>query len=345
MRLCLVTLGDPRTLTGGYLYHLRMAELAPERDAEVNFFSFPDRAFPLPVAAGRGMVRAAASADVVVVDSIAAWCAMPWLSRVGAPIAGMLHQLPGGMDHGGLRRRFQAVLDRRAYPHMAKILVASEALKKDLSRALDPSRLVVVAPGRDVAEPAREIADLRGGRSVALLAVGNWVERKGIVELLDAFASLRPDLATLHLVGRNDVDAAYTKRVEQLVAMLGDRVVVHGSVPKEEVAAMYLAADAFVLPSREEPYGTVYGEAMASGLPVIGWDAGNLPYLAENEVSGLIVAAADVAALTRALGRIATDAELREGLARGAKERARSFPTWQETADKFFGELRSLTAL
>lgn len=340
-----MTLGDPETLTGGYLYHLRMAALAPARDAQVRFFSFPDHPFPIPVAAGPRMIEAARGCDVVVVDSIAAWCAAPWLGRLHSPVAGMLHQLPGGMDHNGLRHTLQAPLDRRAYRHMSTIMVASDALKADLSAELDPSRLVVVAPGRDVAAPSRVISDLSNGRRIALLAVGNWVERKGIVELLDAFAELRPDLATLHLVGRTDIDPRYGARVEQAVARLGDRVVVHGPLPKEEVAAMYLAADAFVLASREEPYGTVYGEAMASGLPVIGWDSGNLPHLARHDASGLIVPRGDVKALTRSLGRIATDEDLRARLARGAKERSASFPTWEETANRFFGELRRLVTL
>jgi glycosyltransferase involved in cell wall biosynthesis len=30
-----------------------------------------------------------------------------------------------------------------------------------------------------------------------------------------------------------------------------------------------------------EPYGTVYSEAMAVGLPVVGWSAGNLPLYTE----------------------------------------------------------------
>jgi hypothetical protein len=38
------------------------------------------------------------------------------------------------------------------------------------------------------------------------------------------------------------------------------------------------------LPSLREPYGTVYGEAMAAGLPADGWGAGNLPRLAGDGV-------------------------------------------------------------
>lgn len=288
------------------------------------------------------MVAATATSDVAVIDSIAAWCAAPWLGRVDVPIVGMLHQLPGGMDHGRLRHALQAPLDRRAYKHMDRIFVASEALRSDLSAELDPARLVVVAPGRDVAVPDDPVGDLRQGRRIALLSVGNWVARKGTLALLEAFEKLPPALATLHLVGRTDVDPAYAGRVQQRLSNgdLADRVVVHGPVPKERVAALYEGSDAFVLPSLKEPYGTVYGEAMASGLPVIGWDAGNLPHLATDGVSGLIVEPGDIAGLSTALTRIATDDDLRAKLATAAKERSRSFPTWEETADLFFGELR-----
>ena len=62
---------------------------------------------------------------------------------------------------------------------------------------------------------------------------------------------------------------------------LAGRVVVHGVVPPSELRALYQGADAFVLASTVEPYGTVYGEALAAGLPVIGWRAGNLPHLIE----------------------------------------------------------------
>ena len=75
------------------------------------------------------------------------------------------------------------------------------------------------------------------------------------------------------------------------------------------MAALYAAADAFVLPSLKEPYGTVYGEAMAYGLPVVGWRAGNLPYLADDEREGLLVEPGDMRGLTAALQRLADDAE------------------------------------
>src|SRR5205823_113317 len=116
---------------------------------------------------------------------------------------------------------------------------------------------------------------------------------------------------------------------------LTGRVVVHGPLPLEQVAALYQAADAFVLPSVKEPYGTVYGEAMAYGLPVVGWRAGNLPYLADHEREGLLVAPGDLIGLSGALLRLATDASLRARLGAAARTRALARPTWEESTACF----------
>jgi glycosyltransferase involved in cell wall biosynthesis len=97
-----------------------------------------------------------------------------------------------------------------------------------------------------------------------------------------------------------------------------------------------------VLPSLKEPYGTVYGEAMAFGLPVVGWRAGNLPYLAEDEREGLLVQPGDIRGLAQALRRLAEDPALRAQLGAAAKHRALSRPTWDEVAALFFGHLREV---
>lgn len=340
-RVSLVTLGDPGTPTGGYLYHRRLAEAAPTYAGQIRFVSFPDAAFPLPIAAGRGVLADAARDDVVLVDSIAAAYAAPWLRRVRKPVVGILHQQPGGIDHGVLRTRVQAALDRYAYRQMRMLLVASESLR-DLIGDSHPD-VRVVAPGCDVATaPEPQPADLRRGRAAALLCVANWVPRKGIAELISAFELLPLGAATLHLVGDTDVDPRYASEVRRRIEPIRDRVVVHGVVTKERVAAFYRDADAFVMPSSSEPYGTVYGEAMAMGLPVVGWRAGNLPYLATHEREGLIVEQGDIAALAGALRRVVEDVELRARLGAAARERAATFPTWDATAATVFTALRDV---
>jgi glycosyltransferase involved in cell wall biosynthesis len=352
LTISLLTLGDPETVTGGYLYHLRVAALAAANGARVRFVSFPDRPFPAPAASGHRVLRTAQrpGTDLLLLDSIAAAFLAPALLPHGprVPLVGMLHQPPGGIDHGRVRTRVQAALDRLAYRHARRLIIASEALAAELRGEGFPDRVLrVVPPGRDVAPAAAEPpADLRRGRCAAVLSVGNWVARKGLLDLLEAVSRVPADAVTLHLVGETGVDWPYAARVRARLAApdLADRVVVHGRLPVDGVAAMYAAADVFALASRADPYGTVYGEAMAYGLPVVGWRAGNLPHLARHDVEGLVIPPGDVAGLAVALRRLALDEALRHRLGAAAARRAASFPTWQQTAERLFGELRAVVA-
>jgi glycosyltransferase involved in cell wall biosynthesis len=356
LRASLLTLGNPQAPTGGYLYHARVAQLAPEFGAEIRFVSFPERPFPLPAAQGWRVLREALSppADVLLLDSIAAAFLAPWVMRraPAVPLVGMLHQPPGGIDHGPARARAQAWLDRLAYRRAHRLIVASGGLADELRRDGVPDRLLrVVPPGRDPAWAATDAApprppNLRLGRQAAVLSVGNWVARKGLLELLGAVARLPAGVVTLHLVGATDAAPGYASRVRARLAApdLAGRVVVHGWLPAVEVAALYRGADAFALASRVEPYGTVYGEAMAAGLPVVGWRAGNLPHLARHDEEGLVVATGDVPALAAALLRLAGDAALRRRLGAAAARRAASFPTWRETTRRLVEELRAVIA-
>ncbi|HEY2950205.1 MAG TPA: glycosyltransferase [Micromonosporaceae bacterium] len=349
LNVSLLTLGDPEIMTGGYLYHRRVADRAPAHRARVDFVSFPQRPFPLPVLAGSAVLRAVAGArpDVLLLDSIAAAFLGPWLGRRRLPpLVGMLHQPPGGIDHTGARRWVQSVLDRRAYRRAARLLVASADLAVAMRSAGVPDRLLrVVPPGRDpAAAPVAPGVDLREGRRAAVLSVGNWVARKGLLDLLDAVARLPTDTVTLHLVGDTDAEPAYGARVRARLAApdLAGRVVVHGPRSAAEVAGFYRAADLFALASVREPYGTVYGEAMAAGLPVVGWAAGNLPNLARNGVEGIAVPPGDRSALAAALRSLALDELLRHRMAAAAGRRAAGFPSWDDTAAMLFAELRAV---
>ena len=345
--LPLITLGDPHRLSGGYLYHLRMAEAAPAHQARIPFLSFPEWPFPLAALRGRAILHRAEELrpSAILLDSIAAAFAGPALAvrPLGLPLIAVLHQPPGGIDHSTLRARAQAPLDRLALRRADLLLAASDHLAEQLVEGgLAESRIRVVPPGRDVADPrGRPLRDLRKGRRAAFLSVANWLPRKGNLELLEAFARLPVDAGTLHLVGDESAGGRYAARVRSRLVEgdLTGRVIVHGPLAREDVAALYASADVFVLPASREPYGTVWGEAMAFGLPVVGWRAGNLPFLAEDGREGLLVEPGDVDALSGALMQLALDGDMRARLGTAAKERALSRPTWGDSAALFFASI------
>jgi glycosyltransferase involved in cell wall biosynthesis len=336
-------------MTGGYLYHRRVADRARDHNARLEFMSFPVRRFPLPALAGPALLRAVARhrPDVLLLDSIAAAFLGPWVGRRELPpLVAILHQPPGGIDHDRARRWVQATLDRRAYRRAARLLAASADLADAMRRAGVPDHLLrVVPPGRDPATaPVPPRGHLRAGRRAAVLSVGNWMARKGLLDLLDAVARLPADVATLHLVGDTEAEPAYAARVRARLAApdLAGRVVVHGPRSPAEVAGFYQAVDIFALASAREPYGTVYGEAMAAGLPVVGFAAGNLPHLARHGVEGMMASPGDRSALAAALKSLALDESLRRRMAAAAARRASAFPTWDDTARMLFAELRDV---
>ena len=348
-RLALLTLGDPARVTGGYLFHRRLADRARAHDASMEFVSIPDIPLAWAMMTGPFWLRhpALKRADAVVLDSIAAAPAAPWLAALRTPVLGMLHQPLGGMDAGPVERSLRATFDRSAYRHARVLMVASEWLAEQLVTAgIQRARLLVVPPGKDPSPGGPDSTEsdieattrLRQGRRAAALCVANWLPRKGILELLEAVARLPDHVVTLHLVGETGADGRYSARVRRRLAQrdLRGRVVVHGAISASAVAQMYERVDLFVLPSFEEPYGTVWGEAMAAGLPVLGWRAGNLPFLADHLREGMLAPVGDVPALSHALAQVALEPELRDQMGRAARARAASRPTWDETADLFF---------
>jgi glycosyltransferase involved in cell wall biosynthesis len=330
LTVCLITLGDPATLTGGYRYHRRMAELAAHNDARLSFASLPSR---LAFMYGRQVLRTASQADVVLIDSIAAAFLAPWIAvRQPRRLAAIVHQPPGGIDHALPRRWLQARLDRFVYRRCRPVMVASSLLADRLAPA------VVVPPGRDQ-KTGTKVSDLRGGATAAALCVANWLPNKGILELLDAVATLPPGLLRLHLAGNERTDTAYGQNVIRRLGVLSDRVVRHGPCEDAEIGNLYRSADLFVLASHWETYGTAFAEALDAGLPVIGLSSGNLSQLIKDGEEGIVVEPGDADALAAALRRLAQDEHERRRMGAAAARRALTLPTWEQSAQQFFATL------
>jgi len=96
----------------------------------------------------------------------------------------------------------------------------------------------------------------------------------------------------------------------------------------------YAAASIFCLPSRREPFGVAYVEALHHGLPVVGTRIGAVPELIDEGVEGYLIEVGDVDALAERLGRLVADPALRARLGEGARRRARARYTWEAVAER-----------
>lgn len=103
--------------------------------------------------------------------------------------------------------------------------------------------------------------------------------------------------------------------------------------PHDQLARFYRAADVLVMPSRSETFGLVAAEAQACGLPVIAARVGGLPFVVEDEESGLLVDGHDPTRYAAAIDRVLSDRALAERLAAGGIVKAREF-SWTKTVDR-----------
>ncbi len=170
------------------------------------------------------------------------------------------------------------------------------------------------------------------------ICVAQWIPRKGILELVEAWRSLKFPSATLHLIGETDADPEYRSRVMEAIG--GEASIsVSGKLDDGSLATAYAESDAFILPSRFEGYGIVFAEALSFGLPVVACDVGPVPELVGEE-AGIFVARGDVEGLARAIQTLLSDGNLRRRMSEAALRRVESLPRWDDTARGFANVLR-----
>ena len=133
-----------------------------------------------------------------------------------------------------------------------------------------------------------------------VIYVGRFVRAKGLVELVNAFATLaaRDTHLRLVLVGdgvmRDELDALL--KSQNLV----ERTLLPGGLEPPAVAEWICASDLLCLPSWSEGYPNVVIEAAACGRPVVATDVGGTSEIVGKD-NGILVPARDEAALAGAL--------------------------------------------
>lgn len=173
------------------------------------------------------------------------------------------------------------------------------------------ARLHVISAGVDTSRfhPGdREVAttalgwDMPGPR---ICQVGNLVEVKNTMRLLEAFAELRRTRsgAALALVGDGPLRADIVARAGELG--IADAVRLPGEVDRDEVPRWVRAAHVCTLVSLREGFGLAAVEALASGRPVaVSREAGAAPLVQEG-VTGTLLDPLDTASIADAIDRAA----------------------------------------
>ena len=172
------------------------------------------------------------------------------------------------------------------------------------------------------------------------LGVGGIEPRKGSVHLLEALAETKrlvQPSPVLAVVGGHSFQDYAAYREAALAALpgmgleLGRDVVLLGTVPDDELAGWYGAADALAFPSLKEGWGLAVLEAMSAGLPVIATDIPVFREYLTDRRDALLVPPADSSRLAGAMQELISDEALRHTLVSGGRDVAARY-TWDATA-------------
>ena len=185
---------------------------------------------------------------------------------------------------------------------------------------------------------------------VRLVAVMRLAPRKRTMPLVqmveDASRQLPPGRRVrLTLVGDGPVAAQVRRRIERHGLSYGSCIVdLAGRLTPEQVRATLGASDAFIAPARLESFGIAALEARTAGLPVLAYTGTGIATFVRDEQEGLL--AADDAAMTAAIARIASDDALRRRIATHNRttDPDESWPHVLATVDAAYARAQDLAA-
>lgn len=206
----------------------------------------------------------------------------------------------------------QGALVRATAPLFSAFTATSERVRSGFPEAIARRMTVIPNP---VVFPVAQPKTASSGNHV-LLCVGGLRAEKGHEVLIEAFAKLTerfPDW-TLRIVGDGPCRSKLEREARK--AGLEGRVVFMGTVA--DVVPEYAGADLFVIPSSYESFGLATAEALAAGVPAVGFaDCPGTNEIIDDQVNGLLVSGPDrAAALAEGLAKLMGDEELRSQFGR-----------------------------
>jgi len=192
-----------------------------------------------------------------------------------------------------------------------RVIAVSSAVARAMRRKGTPQRKLRVVLngtlGTPRRRPLREYAALALEKP-AITTLAGLYARKGISDLIEAFASVAEHHPTAHLyiVGEGPDRRIFERQAAQMRNR--DRIHFVGFVPDPE--RYLLATDVFVLASRADPAPLVLPEARQAGCAIVATAVDGIPELLDNGAAGLLVPPGQPAAIARELERLLADPEL-----------------------------------
>jgi teichuronic acid biosynthesis glycosyltransferase TuaC len=239
------------------------------------------------------------------------------LNRIADPVSRWLTQL-------AMKRATFVVTKSEHLRQRAIQMGISDSKVRTIRNGCDPN--VFRMGDRSAARAQLAIDD----KAELVLFVGRLDDKKGIFELLEAFASLAAHRPKLRLAYVGDGPGGELLRNKAKQFALEQRIFFPGPCSSQKVAEWLAAANVLALPSYSEGYPNVVIEALSCGRPVIATDVGGIPELVD-ESSGILIPPREwrtvAAAINAAMERNWDERSISEQFRRG----------WDDAAGELLG--------
>ena len=235
-------------------------------------------------------------------------------------------------------REFRAAFQREKliYDAADRIWTMSDALADSFRTDFgQPStKLLTIYAGMN--NPPNPVVEAK--RLHRILFVGKDHERKGSQVLMQAFEIVRraiPD-AELHMVGRVGTDSDPSGVLSYGVVSRGTQ---DGRALLDD---LFATSSVFCMPSRYEPFGIAFVEAMSAGLPCVGTTKWAMPEIIDDGETGWLVNDGAVEDLGRVLITALRDPSVCARLGTRGREKALARFTWDSVAARAVADMNSI---
>ena len=223
--------------------------------------------------------------------------------------------------------------ERDTYHNATRVFTRSTDIADDLVHhyGLPPDRRVCVYAGNNATIPSDYVVDNADYSNQNVLFVGLDWERKGGPQLVEAFREVQKvhPRARLTIVGpKIEVDLPNCR--------------VLGELGLNELSQQFASASIFCVPTRLEPFGIVFVEAMLHRLPIVATTTGALPDMVKEGETGHLVPAGDTQGLAEALIGLLGDARRCRAFGLAGFQHAIDRYTWDRVGARIRAEMLPL---
>ncbi len=294
--------------------------------------------------------RASAIVDETEFDVIHAhdWLSYPAglkaKEMTGKPLVVHIHATEFDRTGGtGVNQRVYEI-EREGMNRADRVAAISHLTRNIVIRhyGVDPAKVEVVHNGIDWpasdAAPTTALTRLRAAGYGIVLFVGRITLQKGpdyFIEAAKRVLAVNPKVYFI-VAGSGDMEAQIIRQAAAIG--IADKVIFAGFVRGKELAALYRAADIYVLPSISEPFGLTPLESLTYGTPVI---ISKQSGVAEVLRHALKVDFWDVEEMANQILSVLRYPTLRQTLSRHGHEETKGI-TWRATAKKCLNIYRAL---